>query len=76
MTLVINRPIVRALEDALEHLDLDSHGIGVATEHREAMKLYLETYVEGPLALAIRAIVARKGMGDSMWLAQSYGGRL
>lgn len=56
----INEKIVTNLEDALEHAragaDPQSHRCAIAPEHREAMSLYLKSWVIGPLAKALGQI--------------------
>lgn len=42
--------IVRqVIEYALEHADMEREGCAVAEEHKEALRLYLDTWVRGPL---------------------------
>ncbi len=60
--LKISQEIVRVLDDALAHCNMNGSGhpepgtCGVDAEHREAMRVYLETWIAAPLSLAIAAI--------------------
>ncbi len=63
MRLHINQKVVAVLKDALAHCnmndacDRDAPGsCGIDSVHREAMRIYLESWVAAQLRLAINAI--------------------
>lgn len=65
MGLRANRDILGALKSALKAAKRER--CGVDTEHQEAMRLYLDSWVVAPLEAAIAAME-----GDKSWANSSY----
>lgn len=82
----ISKPIVRALEDALLHVSTEhlrrrsalapGSMNGLSPEDFDRVSLYFETWAHQPLALALRAIKGETEVGDDLYLADHYGGRI
>jgi hypothetical protein len=57
-----NQRILKALEEALSYAEMKN--CSVDDVHKDAMRLYLQTWVMGPLK---SAILDMKGIGKSRW---------
>ncbi len=53
-----NQKVIRALEYALEQANMKN--CAVAPEHKEAMRLYLRTWVAGPIEDALQYLRGEK----------------